>query len=227
MHPGSTSYYAGAMAESNPDCHRSSLLGKWFRKMYSSHTSPSSDTLIDAEPVGGKSGEPKPQPSAASAPLTPNPPGVMPLVLQMEGAGPTLQLRLGSITNLSADAVVVPTGHRLRRNRGCFSEMNMVTQGLLSRLTSEYARCNGRLKTGEATCFNIQECQLAKYKTVVCVVTPKRIEHSMERGLELLRTCCHSVVKAVLELGAASLVVPALGVGLDGFESKVSGHKKA
>lgn len=222
----SISYYAGGVAESSPDCHRSSLLGKWFRKK-NSHASPSSDALIDAEPVGERSGESKPQPSAASTTLTPNPPGVMPLVIQKEGPGPSLQLRLGNIMNLSAEAVVVPTGHRLRRNRGCFREMNMVTQGLLSRLTSEYVRCNGRLKTGEAMCFNIQECQVVKYKTVVCVVTPKRIEHSLERGVELLRTCCHSVVKAVLEQGAASLVVPALGVGLDGYDSKVSGHKKA
>lgn len=216
--------YAGvAKSVSSPDCHRGSLLGKWFKKMYSSQTSPSSDALVDAEPVVDGSGEPTQKPTATSVSLTPTPPGVVPLIIETDSIGPSLQLRLGNIVNLSADVVVVPTGLRLRRNRGCFRAMNTATQGLLSRLCSEYVRCNGRLKTAEAKCFDLEGCRTVQYKTVVCVVTPKRIEHSSERGTELLRTCCHSVLKVVLEQGAASLVVPALGIGLDGFDSKVSG----
>lgn len=217
MIPICASYYAGVV-----DDHRGSLLGKWFRKMYSSHTSPSSNALADVEPAVEGSGGQTPQPTATSSPLAASRPGVVPLVLEREGPGPSLQLRPGSIINLSADMVVVPTGPRLRRSRGCFKVMNKASQGLLSRLSSEYVRCYGSLKTGEAKGFNLDGCQTTKYKTVVCVVTPKSIEHSLARATELLRTCCHSVLEAALEQGAASLVVPALGAGLDGFESKVS-----
>ena len=208
---------------SSPDSPGSSLLGKWFKRLSSSHTHTSSNTPVDVEPVvTGREGEPPARPSTAPTPSSHSPSGVMPLVLDAEGHGPSLQLRSGNVVNLSADMVAVPTGPRLRRSRGCFRVVNKATQGLLSRLSSEYVRCNGRMKTGEAQSFSLDGSQSVRYKMVVCVVTPRSIEHSLERGTSLLHAGCHAVLEEAFKHKTASLVVPALGAGLDGFENKVS-----
>ena len=137
----------------------------------------------------------------------------------------TLSLKKGNIVNEKADVLVNAANGQLLHGGGVAGALNSASKGELQRHSKKYMREERKGKEvpvgGVAVTHGEGEL---KCRRVIHAVGPDGTAHSSTQCEKLLNQVIHNTLKAAENIGATSIVLPAISCGIFGVSKDLVAH---